>query len=72
MANVKSTIVLVHGGIVDGSGWEGVHRILKNDGYEVSILPAALHVKARWRHSGGERRKGMRSTYRGPRRLPQL
>jgi pimeloyl-ACP methyl ester carboxylesterase len=32
------TIVLVHGGFVDGSGWEGVYRILKNDGYEVSIV----------------------------------
>jgi len=31
-------IVLVHGGFVDGSGWEGVYRILKNDGYEVSIV----------------------------------
>ena len=41
MTNLKSTIVLVHGGIVDGSGWEGLYRILKNDGYEVSIVPAA-------------------------------
>ena len=32
------TIVLVHGGFVDGSGWEGVYRILKNDGYNVSIV----------------------------------
>ena len=31
-------IVLVHGGFVDGSGWEGVYRILKKDGYEVSIV----------------------------------
>jgi pimeloyl-ACP methyl ester carboxylesterase len=31
-------IVLVHGGFVDGSGWEGVYRILKNNGYEVSIV----------------------------------
>src|SRR3954464_10863989 len=27
------TIVLVHGGFVDGSGWEGVYQILKRDGY---------------------------------------
>ena len=26
-------IVLVHGGFVDGAGWEGVYRILKQDGY---------------------------------------
>ncbi len=32
------TIVLVHGGFVDGSGWEGVYRILKKDGYHVSIV----------------------------------
>ena len=31
-------IVLVHGGFVDGSGWEGVYRILKKDGYNVSIV----------------------------------
>jgi pimeloyl-ACP methyl ester carboxylesterase len=32
------TIVLVHGGFVDGSGWEGVYQILKRDGYNVSIV----------------------------------
>lgn len=31
-------IVLVHGGFVDGSGWEGIYRILRNDGYSVSIV----------------------------------
>src|SRR3979490_691773 len=31
-------IVLVHGGFVDGAGWEGVHKILKKDGYKVSIV----------------------------------
>jgi hypothetical protein len=31
-------IVLVHGGFVDGSGWEGVYRILKGKGYTVSIV----------------------------------
>jgi pimeloyl-ACP methyl ester carboxylesterase len=36
-APVKS-IVLVHGGFVDGSGWEGVYKILKKDGYKVSIV----------------------------------
>jgi pimeloyl-ACP methyl ester carboxylesterase len=34
MANV----VLVHGGFVDGSGWEDVYPILKKDGHEVSIV----------------------------------
>src|ERR1700720_3422946 len=31
-------IVLVHGGFVDGAGWEGVYKILKKDGYNVSIV----------------------------------
>lgn len=31
-------IVLVHGGFVDGSGWQGVYDILKKDGYNVSIV----------------------------------
>src|SRR6266404_2707649 len=33
-----NNIVLVHGGFVDGSGWEGVYQILKEDGYNVSIV----------------------------------
>ena len=32
------TIVLVHGGFVDGSGWEEVYKLLKKDGYTVSIV----------------------------------
>ena len=31
-------VVLVHGGFVDGSGWEGVYRILRRDGYNVAIV----------------------------------
>ena len=31
-------ILLVHGGFVDGSGWEGVYRALKKDGFKVSIV----------------------------------
>jgi pimeloyl-ACP methyl ester carboxylesterase len=31
-------IVLVHGGFVDGSGWEDVYKILKKDDYPVSIV----------------------------------
>ena len=31
-------IVLVHGGFVDGSGWEGVYKILRKDGYNVSVV----------------------------------
>ena len=42
MADVREqktpTVVLVHGGFVDGSGWEGVYKILKKDGYRASIV----------------------------------
>jgi pimeloyl-ACP methyl ester carboxylesterase len=31
-------VVLVHGGFVDGSGWEGVYNILRKDGYTVAIV----------------------------------
>jgi pimeloyl-ACP methyl ester carboxylesterase len=31
-------VVLVHGGFVDGSGWEGVYKILTKDGYSVSVV----------------------------------
>jgi pimeloyl-ACP methyl ester carboxylesterase len=31
-------VVLVHGGFVDGSGWEGVYQILRKDGYRVAIV----------------------------------
>ncbi|MES2128778.1 MAG: alpha/beta hydrolase [Pseudomonadota bacterium] len=32
------SIVLVHGGFVDGSGWEQVDQILKKDGYQVAVV----------------------------------
>lgn len=32
------SVVLVHGGFVDGSGWQGVHDALTNDGYEVIVV----------------------------------
>ena len=36
---LKATnVVLVHGGFVDGSGWEGVYKILRKDGYTVSVV----------------------------------
>lgn len=36
-ADAKS-VVLVHGGFVDGSGWQSVYDILKKDGYDVTIV----------------------------------
>src|SRR6476646_4078257 len=34
----KPTVVLVHGGFVDGSGWQAVYENLKKDGYNVAIV----------------------------------
>jgi pimeloyl-ACP methyl ester carboxylesterase len=34
----RPTVVLVHGGFVDGSGWQGVYNELKDDGYSVRIV----------------------------------
>ncbi len=36
--SIIKTIVLVHGGFVDGSGWEEVYKILKKNGYTVSVV----------------------------------
>src|SRR6266542_1923058 len=33
-----TNVVLVHGGFVDGSGWEGVYRLLKQDGFKISVV----------------------------------
>ena len=32
------TVVLVHGGFVDGSGWKGVYEQLKKDGHNVAVV----------------------------------
>lgn len=36
--SAPATIVLVHGGFVDGSGWQAVYDLLKADGYPVRIV----------------------------------
>jgi pimeloyl-ACP methyl ester carboxylesterase len=33
-----TNVVLVHGGFVDGSGWQPVYELLKRDGYRVSVV----------------------------------
>ena len=38
MSTAGKSVVLVHGGFVDGAGWKGVYDILKDDGYEVTIV----------------------------------
>src|SRR5258708_38260828 len=35
-------IVLVHGALVDGSGWKPVHDILVKDGYSVTVVEEPL------------------------------
>jgi pimeloyl-ACP methyl ester carboxylesterase len=37
MTDKPVSIVLVHGGFVDGSGWQGVHEALLDNGYEVIV-----------------------------------
>jgi len=36
-----NNIVLVHGGFVDGAGWEGVYTILRKSDYNVQIVQNA-------------------------------
>ena len=38
MSTNPRNVVLVHGGFVDGSGWQDVYNLLKRDGYQVSIV----------------------------------
>ncbi|MFF3432432.1 alpha/beta fold hydrolase [Streptomyces sp. NPDC002602] len=34
----RADVVLVHGGFVDGSGWQGVYNALNADGYRVAVV----------------------------------
>ncbi|MFF3861399.1 alpha/beta fold hydrolase [Streptomyces sp. NPDC002209] len=45
MAIIRN-IVLVHGGFVDGSGWQGVYDHLIADGYRVSVVQNPTHSLA--------------------------
>jgi pimeloyl-ACP methyl ester carboxylesterase len=38
MSNNNPTVLLVHGGFVDGSGWQPVHDILTRDGFGVAVV----------------------------------
>ena len=44
--SAAGSVVLVHGGFVDGSGWQGVYDRLKDDGYNVSVVqnPTVSHA----------------------------
>ena len=41
-APAVKNIVIVHGAFADASGWEGVYRILKKDGYNVTLVQNPL------------------------------
>ena len=41
-----NNVVLVHGGFVDGGGWEPVYKLLKAKGYNVSIVQNATNSLA--------------------------
>jgi hypothetical protein len=48
-------IVLVHGGFVDGSGWQPVYKILAGEGFNVRIVQnptLSLDIMARHREAG--------------------
>ena len=36
--SAAKNVVLVHGGFVDGSGWEGTYKVLRKEGFTVSIV----------------------------------
>jgi pimeloyl-ACP methyl ester carboxylesterase len=38
MGTQAFNVVLVHGGFVDGAGWQGVYKLQRNDGFDVSIV----------------------------------
>jgi len=38
VSTASVSVVLVHGGFVDGSGWQGVYDALTKDGYRVSVV----------------------------------
>ena len=46
LGSAPRNIILVHGGFVDGSGWEAVYRSLRKDGYTVSIVQNPTHSLA--------------------------
>jgi len=37
-ASAVKNVVLVHGGFVDGSGWESVYKLLTKEGYKVTVV----------------------------------
>ena len=51
MSSAGKSVVLVHGGFVDGAGWKGVYDILKDDGYDVAVVQNPTLDKERFHES---------------------
>ena len=69
----RPTVVLVHGGFADGSGWQGVYNLLKDD-YSVRIVqePNLTHegdVTATKMIIGQQSELGRSSSFSPPTRL---
>ena len=69
-ASRVNNVVLVHGGFVDGSGWEGVYKILKKDGYNVSVVQNSDDVAGGRRRSDQARRSPRRTARRSSSATP--
>lgn len=41
--SIVKNVVLVHGGFVDGSGWQPVYRLLTDEGFKVSVVQNPTH-----------------------------
>jgi hypothetical protein len=66
-ASTAVTVVLVHGGFVDGSGLEGVYRALKKSGHSVAVVQNST-ASTRRRRRGHEPRTRGAAGSGGPRR----
>ena len=62
--SAPKNVVLVHGGFVDGSGWQKVYNLLKKDGYNVTIRWAAdSSLPIRWRPESGVQMRDQRQNF---------
>ena len=65
----KPNVVFVHGGFVDGSGWQGVYDLLTADGYSVGVVQnptLSLEGDAQRRAWSSTARTGRRSSWDTP------
>ena len=48
-------VVFVHGAWADGSGWEGVYRLLRKEDFSVSVVQVSRQPVVRIRSDGTRR-----------------